>query len=60
LEFRAGNNLKPTETGFSACLLGYYGAGLISLVILEKIGKHKVIKNVDEEIIRAVLIKFQP
>lgn len=34
--------------------------GEINLVILEKIGKHKVITGVSEDLVRAVLIKFQP
>ncbi|MBI2631317.1 3-dehydroquinate synthase [Candidatus Nomurabacteria bacterium] len=32
----------------------------INLVILEKIGKHRIIKNVNEKIIKNALIKFQP
>lgn len=34
--------------------------GEISLVILEKIGKYKVIRGVSEDLVRTTLIKFQP
>ena len=34
--------------------------GKINLVILEKIGKHKIIKNVNEGLVRKTLIKFLP
>ncbi len=34
--------------------------GGISLVVLERIGKHKVVNGVDEELVREALIRFQP
>jgi 3-dehydroquinate synthetase len=34
--------------------------GLVSLIILEKIGKHRVIKKVNEDLIMSVLNTFEP